>query len=698
MIFSNLRRQVLLPLSLTFLVLLGSFLYSAYSIRRNNISSALDQHYHEAQSLFNELLSIKSEWMIAMAETIINDPVLKQAMRRGDRAGLYLRALPYYRRISGPDGITQFYFHTPDARNFLRVYRPQQYGDRITRETLRRAMENHAPAHGLELGSSGMLTLRLVIPWHDQAGLLGYIELGAEIEDTMRKLSSISHVDYLVTINKQLLERKNWEAGMVKMRRRPEWDLLPDRVVASHSLKRIPEDLVLMLSRNRGGFFSGNGWKDARFDERSFAVKPFPLIETGGRVAGEFVLLYETTSMTRDFYNFVLKIALLGLGICSILFAFAWRILGLVERNLHSAQQKLADEVANVNRANSLLELEVAERQRVEAELVHLNDHLEERVEERTRTLEAMGRELEQGRNELEEAYSELKSRQAMILHQDKMASIGLLSAGVAHDINNPIGFVSNNLEELRVYMSRLRHFLEAQQAVTQSCAGPEDLETLRRERQELAIDTIFEDFDTLIAESLDGAGRISSIVKNLRSFSRVDDVEYKLADLNECLESTINITHHELRYKALVHRQYGDIPQLCCCPQQLNQVFMNLLINAGHAIEKRGEITVRTWREEDAVLVSIADTGSGIPDELLPRIFEPFFTTKEVGKGTGLGLSIVYDIISLHRGEISVESRVGEGTTFTIRLPLDAGYEETCDCQGSELPKGIHAQGDRNV
>lgn len=515
----NLRRQVLLPLSLTFMVLLGSFLYSAYTIRRNNISSALDKQYHEAQSLFNELLSIKSEWMIAMAETIVNDPVLKQAMRRGDRGALYLRALPYYRRISGPGGITQFCFHSPDARNFLRVYRPHQYGDRITRETMLRAMQKGTPAHGLELDSSGMLGLRMVIPWYDQAGLLGYIELSSEIEGTMRKLASISHLDYLVTINKQLLQRNKWEEEMVRVGRRPEWELLPDTVVAGHSLKRIPDDIIRILSR-KWVPSNGGGWKDVILDERSFAVKPFPLVETGGRVVGDFVLLYETTGITRDFYNFVLKIALLGLGICSVLFAFAWRILGQVERNLYSAQQKLADEVANVNRANSLLELEVAERQRVEAELVHLNDHLEERVEERTRTLEAMSRELEQGRNELERAYSELKSRQAMILHQDKMASIGLLSAGVAHDINNPIGFVSNNLEELRIYMSRLRNFLEKQQAITRNCADPADLEALLREREELGIDTIFEDFDTLIAESLEGAGRISSIVKNLRSFS----------------------------------------------------------------------------------------------------------------------------------------------------------------------------------
>ncbi|CAH2031782.1 ATP-binding protein [Trichlorobacter ammonificans] len=676
MIFSNLRRQVLVPLTLTFLVLLGSFLYSAYAIRRNTISDALDRHYHEAQSLFNELLSIRSEWMIATAEPIVIDPFLKNAMRHGDRTALYRQALPYYRRMAGPEGISHLTVYGPDAATVLSIHAPREHVGGTAGNTVRRALESGRPAHGLELAPSGMLALRLVIPWYDATGLLGFIELGSEIGGTMRKLAAISHVDYLVGLDKSLLDRKIWEASVKGAGQRSSWDLLPAKVVSGHSLPRIPDGLVAMLSQPAARSFDGQGWKNIRLDDRRFAAKRFPLVETGGRVVGEFVLLHDTTRIAKDFSNFVLKVVLLGLGICSVLFAFAWRILGQVEARLQTAQQKLADEVANVNRTNTLLEQEVAERQRVEAELIHLNDHLEERVAERTRTLEAMSRELEQGRNELEQAYTELKSRQAVILHQDKMASIGLLAAGVAHDINNPIGFVTNNLEELRVYMTRLQRFLELQQAVAGRCSDAQELEDLARERHELGVDLIFEDFDTLIAESLEGAGRVSSIVRNLRNFSRVDDVEYKRADINECLESTIAITHHELRHKALVHRRFGTIPKIRCYPQQLNQVFMNLLINAAHAIEKRGEVTVSTWAADDAVFISIADTGSGIAPENLSRIFEPFFTTKDVGQGTGLGLSIVYDIVSQHHGEIRVESVPGAGTTFIIRLPLDTGDE----------------------
>jgi two-component system NtrC family sensor kinase len=192
----------------------------------------------------------------------------------------------------------------------------------------------------------------------------------------------------------------------------------------------------------------------------------------------------------------------------------------------------------------------------------------------------------------------------------------------------------------------------------------------LREQRKTLKIDYLIEDGKDLIDECLEGAERVRSIVQNLKSFSRVDESECKPVDINECLESTIKIVWNELKYKATLVRDLGTLPMIRCYPQQLNQVFMNLLVNASQAIENQGEIRVRTWQEVDSVCASVSDTGCGILEGVLSRIFEPFFTTKDVGKGTGLGLSITYDIIKKHKGEIFVESRPGEGTTFTIRLP----------------------------
>ena len=251
------------------------------------------------------------------------------------------------------------------------------------------------------------------------------------------------------------------------------------------------------------------------------------------------------------------------------------------------------------------------------------------------------------------------------------MASIGQLAAGIAHEINNPMGFISSNLGTLKKYLGKRSEYMSAQEQLLDQINDKTALAELNEKRKALKIDFIAEDIKDLINESLEGAERVKKIVQDLKSFSRVDQAEYKHADLNECIESTINIVWNELKYKATVEKEYGDIPHTKCFPQQLNQVFMNLLINAAHAIEKHGTITVKTLREGDSIFISISDTGRGIEPRIVNRIFEPFYTTKEVGKGTGLGLSITYDIIKKHGGEIAVRSEVGIGSTFTVRIPI---------------------------
>lgn len=275
--------------------------------------------------------------------------------------------------------------------------------------------------------------------------------------------------------------------------------------------------------------------------------------------------------------------------------------------------------------------------------------------------------ELENVNRELETAYSELKATQSQMVHGEKMASIGQLAAGVAHEINNPMGFITSNLRTLSKYVSRLTGFIQAQD----EALGETQRNRTGVLRRQLKIDYITEDSGQLITESLEGADRVRKIVQNLKSFSRVDNSEFQDADINECIESTLNIVWNELKYKATVEKEYGDIPRTKCYPQELNQVFMNLLVNAAHAIEKQGTIRIRTWNGNGLVNVSISDTGCGIPEEIINRVFEPFFTTKEVGKGTGLGLSISYDIVKKHNGTISAESNPGRGTTFTVQIPV---------------------------
>jgi two-component system NtrC family sensor kinase len=273
---------------------------------------------------------------------------------------------------------------------------------------------------------------------------------------------------------------------------------------------------------------------------------------------------------------------------------------------------------------------------------------------------------------EIGKAYDELKVTQSQMIQQEKMASIGQLAAGVAHEINNPTGFVMSNLGTLGKYAERLIDFIAAQAETIGSLGSREETERIAALHRQLKIKYIIDDLPKLIKESLDGTERVKTIVQNMKNFSRQDLSKCELTNLRDCIENTINIVWNELKYKVTLNREYGELPPLKCYPQQLSQVIMNLLVNAGHAIETRGEITVRTWLLDKAVCIAISDTGCGISEEHRARIFEPFFTTKEVGKGTGLGLSISFNIVKNHGGAIAVESEVGKGTIFTVTLPLD--------------------------
>lgn len=277
-----------------------------------------------------------------------------------------------------------------------------------------------------------------------------------------------------------------------------------------------------------------------------------------------------------------------------------------------------------------------------------------------------------------------VEKQAAMIVQSEKMASIGLLAAGVAHEINNPIAFVNSNLSVVKKYFSKItavyRKYgdMEAEfQKIdnVRAVALINEMEGFKKENQ---IEMIMGDLDDLANESIDGIQRIRAIVKDLKTFSRIDESEYKPIDINHAIDTTLNMVNNEIKYKAVVEKEYGDIPQVKCYPQKISQVFMNILINSSQAIEKNGSIKISTElitegrRENDKfVKIIISDTGCGIPQKNLGKLFDPFFTTKPVGTGTGLGLSIVYEIIRAHEGNINVKSNPEKGTQFIIQLPV---------------------------
>lgn len=276
--------------------------------------------------------------------------------------------------------------------------------------------------------------------------------------------------------------------------------------------------------------------------------------------------------------------------------------------------------------------------------------------------------------NEQKHLNSQLEDAQNQLLQSEKMASIGQLAAGVAHEINNPIGYINSNLSTLENYVNDILHLLDVYGEATGPILKgfPDALEKISKCKDDLDMEFVKDDLKSLISESMEGISRVKKIVQDLKDFSHVDESEMQWSDLHHGLDSTLNIVSNEIKYKAKVVKEYGDIPEVECIATQINQVFMNILVNAAHAIETEGTITITTDRKgDDWVFIRISDTGQGIAEESIKRIFDPFYTSKPVGEGTGLGLSLSYGIIEKHNGRIEVESEVGKGTSFTVWLPV---------------------------
>ena len=274
---------------------------------------------------------------------------------------------------------------------------------------------------------------------------------------------------------------------------------------------------------------------------------------------------------------------------------------------------------------------------------------------------------------DLKEVNSKLSDAQSKLIQSEKLASIGQLAAGVAHEINNPIGFIFSNFGTLEQYLEDLFQMLDAYEQAEASVSDGAALARIRSLKADLDIDYLKEDIPNLMRESRDGIQRVRKIVQDLKDFSRVDArQEWESVDLHAGIDSTLNIVNNEIKYKADVVKHYGALPEVQCLPSELNQVFMNLLVNAAHAITaERGTITISTGVDGPNVWVEVADTGAGIAAENLQRIFDPFFTTKPVGKGTGLGLSLSYGIVQKHSGRMEVHSELGVGTRFRVTLPI---------------------------
>ncbi len=306
-------------------------------------------------------------------------------------------------------------------------------------------------------------------------------------------------------------------------------------------------------------------------------------------------------------------------------------------------------------------------------------------IGELARSFNKMVGDLEKAREELRKAnlnlastnealhitVADLKAAQEQLIQAEKMASLGQLTAGIAHEINNPINFVTANIQPLKDDMAEIINIIARYEKVINEKGLQSEFMEVKQFKQEAKIDLTMKEVNDLLKGIEDGAMRTSEIVKGLRNFSRLDQNVFRKANLNESLDSTLTLLHSSYKDRIEIIKQFGTLPEVECFPGQVNQVFMNILSNAIQAVPAEGSIFIKTWLIGDMVKISIRDTGAGMTEDVRKKIFDPFFTTKEVGKGTGLGLSISFGIIQKHNGEIEVFSKPGEGTEFIISIPV---------------------------
>ena len=299
--------------------------------------------------------------------------------------------------------------------------------------------------------------------------------------------------------------------------------------------------------------------------------------------------------------------------------------------------------------------------------LIQSQYDLELRIAHRTK-------ELEESNTELKDAYEKLQKAQKQLIHSEKMISLGQLAAGVAHEINNPTGYIQSNLHTMAEYLDIIEEFYRLTTDLVSGNAEDPDgtSEKIRRLAEDEDMEFIINDAEGLVKDSIDGSDRIKEIVTGLRNFGRSDDdSDFTLSDPNDSIEDALRLTWNELKYKCEVEKDLGALVEIPCRTDQLTQVFVNMLVNAVQAIESHGKIRVESRLEKKSIVIKISDNGKGIPEEYLSKLFDPFFTTKKIGQGTGLGLSISHGIIEAHGGSIEVDSSPGVGTTFTIMLPI---------------------------
>jgi signal transduction histidine kinase len=602
----NLRRSVFLPLTGTVVLLLLALVLAALWNEKRSEAEQLTRDVDAAIRLFELQIAGDVDTMQVAMDPIRTDPAVLERFLAGDREGLMALVHTRFDVLSEQRHISHMHFVDADRVTVLRVHQPDNYGDVIDRFTTLEAQRTGALAAGLELGSLGVPTLRVVSPMTYEGRVVGYVEVGREVEHYAEGIRKTLGLDLHVLIRKDLLVEDQWERGQAQLGRTADWERFDDFVAAGDAeggeeIGTVVDEAIPDISE-----FAAEPMRIDLADGKSVAIGSRPLLDASGRQVGLLVVLLDVTSSVFAFRRTLV-------GFLAVFGLFAGAMVLLLHRIVSGAERGLRHAEAVEHDAKA---------------------QLEERVRERTA--------------ELEVQIAEREKAEAQLRQAQKMEVIGQLTGGVAHDFNNLLAIITNDLEELR---------------------------------EQLADD----DRVNLIDGAWEATERGSELVSRLLAVSRKQPLSPRSVESNEIIQGLMPLLERAVPRTILVEAKYEpDLWQCFVDPPQLENLILNLVVNGRDAMPEGGTLTIETsnrrvergeareWAIEpgDYVQLTVTDTGTGMPSDVLARAFDPFFTTKEVGKGTGLGLSMVHGTAKQSGGHVMIDSTLGEGTTVTLLLP----------------------------
>jgi signal transduction histidine kinase len=661
--------RILAFLVLAMAILLGSFIFAFHREQQKQSSRSMERSAQEVQGLLRVEQAQKVAVMATTLQAITNDGQLAEAFIARDPDALLRRAQPLFEALSREHRITHFYFHTPERVNLLRVHRPGQRGDTINRLTLREAERTGEMASGIERGPIGTFVLRTVLPWRHEGRLLGYVELGVEFEDVVRRIHGLLNVDFVVAVYKQFLDHEQWNRALKTYGRQASWDEFPTTMVMDKTVETIPLPVVEYLAdiRTEGrGINHVTSW-----NELDLQLVFLPLADMSGQMLGELIVLRDVTSsvaQARSSIRFVILICVtVGAALAGLFYLFLTRV-----------EQDLAGRTAK-------LKLEIIERQRVEAELRSTHEELEQRVADRTRELKEANTGLNAEIASREKAQQELEIIHRQLLETSRQAGMAEVATGVLHNVGNVLNSVnvSATLVADQVRRSKAPNVGKLRDLLNEHRAG------LGHYLSEDPKGKLIPDYLATLADGLDkeqksiiaeleslrkNIDHIKDIVSMQQSYAKTSGV-VETVSIPDLIEDALRMNAGSLaRHDVDVAREYHARPVITLEKNKALQILVNLVRNAKYACDESGRIdkllTIRTTADDHCVRIAIVDNGVGIPSENLTRIFAHGFTTRKDGHGFGL-----------HSGALAAKELGGSltvhsdgpatGATFTLELPF---------------------------